>query len=146
MADWTTFFGHWESWAYGGLVLTTVGSAYLSGRRSLTIGAAYLAAGWVASILIYLFSQGATSSAPLFLMLDAVLALLFFNLARNAAWAGYVFIVHVSMAALHFKAFVLPEHGLAYAWALNAAFLIACGIVISESVSTRLIRRTETAS
>jgi len=144
MADWTAFFGHWESWAYGGLVVGTLACAYLSGRRSLAIGASYLAAGWVVSLIVYWSGATGTSGALWYLAQDAVLAYLFFALARNAAWAGYVFIVHVSMAALHFKAFILPEHSLAYVWALNAAFVIACGIVITESVSSRLVRRAHT--
>ena len=146
MAEWAAFFGHWESWAYAGLVLITLASAYLSGRRSLAIGASYLAGGWVASLLIYWSGSTGAQGALGYLGLDVLLCFLFFQLSRTSAWAGYVFIVHISMLALHLKAFILPEHGLAYAWALNAAFCIACGIVITESISTRLAERTSSAA
>ncbi|MEM9750645.1 MAG: hypothetical protein AAF869_06810 [Pseudomonadota bacterium] len=141
MAEWTALFSHWETWAYAGLVGATLAGAVLSGRRPLSLGARYLALSWVASILIFGFGARGGTAALVHLPIDAVLAFLFYRLSRRYAWAGYVFIAQLSMAALHFQSFALPELSVAYAWALNAAFVIACGIVLTESAASLAQRR-----
>ena len=125
-----SIFQSWETWTYGSLVAITLLSALLSRDGKLETGAYYIVFSWVLANLIAILLTGRTEAWS-FIALDGFVMLLFYRLANNYAdWAGYVFFVHLFQFTLHFFVIAYPGHFSAYAWLLNAGFIVANAIII----------------